>query len=86
MYAIIELQTNDGQTVNTPIQYQDTRDKAMSVYHGILQYAAVSEVEYHTVMVVDEQGQYIARECYEHPKEERFIAEVENVIDKADAE
>ena len=69
MYTIIELQTNNGVTVCNPPQHQDTKDKAMSVYHGILQYAAISDVEYHTVIVVDEHGRYLARECYEHKNE-----------------
>lgn len=67
MYSIIELQTTDGQTVHI-YNTTETQAQAMSVYHTTLAYAALSEVEYHTCIVVDEKGQYIARECYEHPK------------------
>ena len=67
MYSIIELQTTDGTTTHN-FSTADTKDKAMSIYHTTLSYAALSEVEIHTCMVVDEKGQYLARECYEHPK------------------
>ena len=67
MYSIIELQTTDGTTVHN-YQTAETKAQAMSVYHTTLAYAALSEVEVHTCIVVDEKGQYIARECYEHPK------------------
>ena len=66
MYTIIELQTNNGETAMTPAQFKATRDEAMSVYHGILAYACISEVQKHTVVVLDEEGKYVARECYKH--------------------
>lgn len=65
MFSIIELQTTDGVTAHI-YQTADTKEQAMSKFHTCLAYAAVSEVEYHTCMVVDEKGQYLARECYEH--------------------
>ena len=67
MYSIIELQTTDGTTIHN-YQTAETKAQAMSVYHTTLAYAALSEVEVHTCIVVDEKGQYLARECYEHPK------------------
>lgn len=69
MYIIIELQTTKGQTGNI-VQTKESRDEAMSVYHSILAAAAVSNVQYHTAIVMDERGQYLARECYEHSIEE----------------
>ena len=68
MYSIIELQTTGGVTAHI-YQTADTRELAMSKYHMVLAAAAVSQVEYHTCMVVDEKGQYLARECYEHRPE-----------------
>lgn len=67
MYSIIELQTTDGTTIHN-YSTAETKAQAMSVYHTTLAYAALSEVEVHTCIVVDEKGQYVARECYEHPK------------------
>lgn len=65
MYSIIELQTNDGVTAHV-YQTADTKEQAMSKYHTVLASASISAVEYHTCFVVDEQGKYLARECYMH--------------------
>ena len=66
MFTVIELQTTDDvTTVVPPVTYED-RGAALSKFHTVLSFAAVSQVRYHTCMVVDEKGQYIARECYEH--------------------
>ena len=65
MFIIIELQTTNGQTANI-VSTRETKDEAMSAYHSILASAAVSNVEYHTAVVMDEQGRYLVRECYEH--------------------
>lgn len=75
MYSIIELQTTDGQTVHI-YNTAETQAQAMSIWHTTLSYAALSDVEYHACVVMDEQGKYIARECYEHPK----IVTTEEVI------
>lgn len=69
MYIVIELQTTQGQTANIVTQ-KETKDEAMSAYHMILASAAVSSVEYHTAVVMDEHGRYLARECYEHLRQE----------------
>lgn len=68
MYIVIELQTNNGQTANI-VQTKETKEQAMSAFHSIMAAAAISSVEYHTAIVVDRKGQYIARECYEHISE-----------------
>lgn len=67
MYSIIELQTTAGQTAHI-YQTAATRDDAMSKFHGILSFASISQVEYHTCIVLDEEGRTIARECYMHLK------------------
>lgn len=70
MFTILELQTNNGQTViPTPIKTAETKNEAMSIYHGILFSAAVSEVHCHTAMVIDEEGKTLARETYIHGAE-----------------
>lgn len=75
MFIVIELQTVGGQTANT-VQTKATKAEAMSAYHMILASAAVSDIEYHTAVVMDEQGRYLARECYEHlPEVEEEVAE-----------
>lgn len=76
MYTILELQTNNGQTlIPTPIKTAATKNEAMSMYHGILFAAAVSEVQCHTAMVIDEEGKTLARESYHHTTPEPEVEE-----------
>ena len=69
MYIIIELQTTGGQTANI-VTTKDSKEAALSKYHSILAAAATSKVEYHTALVMDPEGKYLARECYKHINEE----------------
>lgn len=68
MFFIIELQVN-GESGANIVKTADTYEKAMSKYHTVLASAAVSEVEKHTCIVLDDEGRHMARECYEHIKE-----------------
>ena len=67
MYYIIELQTNGAQGANI-VKTRESRNDAMSVYHTVLASAAISSVEHHACIVVDERGTRIAQECYDHPQ------------------
>ena len=75
MFIVIELQTNGDQTANI-VQTKETEAEAMSAYHSILAAAAVSSVEYHTAVVIDREGRYLARECYKHITVQEPEAEV----------
>lgn len=67
MYAILEMQTNNKQTiVNTPIT-RATRDEAESVFHQTAMYAAISSVEVHTVVIINSEGTVVKKETYKHP-------------------
>ena len=65
MYYVIELQTN-GAEGSYLVTAKETRDEAMSTYHSVLAAAAVSNVDRHACIVVDDYGTRIANECYEH--------------------
>lgn len=65
MYYVIELQTT-GDAPASIVQTRADKNEALSVFHGILAFAATSSVDYHTCVVMDEQGRYIARECFDH--------------------
>lgn len=70
MYVILELQTNNGQTqVVTPIQTAETQNEAMSKWHSILASAAISSVKCHAAIILNERGDFVAKEAYEHPEE-----------------
>ena len=66
MFSIIELQTTNEVTSHI-YNTAETKEQAMNIYHTTLSYAAASQVEYHTCVVMDEQEKYLVRECYEHP-------------------
>lgn len=67
MYIILEIQEQtEGVTPNTITYTTETTDEAMSKYHYILHYAAVSNLFRHGAIVMTTDGKYIARECYRH--------------------
>ena len=68
MFYIIEIQEDhEGHgTVVTPIQTAEDKNDALSKYHGILMYAALSSLKTHTCVVMNGSGEYIARETFHH--------------------
>ena len=65
MYSIIELQTNGDSTAHLYFTAA-SRDEAMSKYHSVLAAAAISSVDYHACVVLNEEGVTIARDAYIH--------------------
>ena len=66
MYILIEMQTNNGQTALVqPRSYTD-RLRAESAYYTALSAAAVSSVQIHTVVLLDEHGNVVKSDYYEH--------------------
>ena len=68
MFYVIEMQTNGTQAANIVSTYE-SRNEAMSKYHTVLAAAAISPVEVHACVVMDEEGRYEARDCYIHRAE-----------------
>lgn len=66
MYIIQEIQTNNGQTALLPAITKSDKNGMESAFHSILASAAISTVDVHTVVVVDEHGNMVKREYYEH--------------------
>ena len=67
MYIILEIQEQTaGGTPATITYIESTLNEAMSKYHDILHYAAVSELFRHSVVVMTTDGKYVARESYKH--------------------
>ena len=69
MFSIIELQTTGDQTAHI-YQTAPTLEEAMSKYHLVLASAAISEVNYHACVVLNECGVQMARESYYHGVDE----------------
>lgn len=68
-YIVIELQTTNGSTSILTNAYSE-RDKAEQKYHQVLSYAAVSNVQFHSVSMLDQFGSVIKNECYTHQQTE----------------
>lgn len=66
MYIIQEMQTTGNQTALCPAQTFTDRNQADSAYHTALAAAAVSSVQVHTVVMLDEHGNTVQRDYYEH--------------------
>ena len=63
---IIEIQhSNDGAT-SVLHEVKSDRDKAEQTYHTKLAYAAVSSVNVHSVVMIDDYGARVKGETYYH--------------------
>ena len=66
MYILIEMQTNETQTAIVPAVTYADRFQAESAYYTAPAAAAVSSVPVHAVMLIDDHGNIIKRDFYEH--------------------
>ena len=70
MYTVIEFWTpNEGDAQQIMSYPKSTKEEAMSSYHYVLYQAAVSEHFKHGAICIDNEGKYLARECYKHVQE-----------------
>ena len=69
MFIIHEMQTTGTQTALVPAKTYTDRNEAESAYHGVLAAAAISSVPVHAVVLMDEHGNTLRREFYEHTQE-----------------
>lgn len=69
MYIIQEMQTTGSQTALVPALTYADKNQAERAYHTALAAAAVSEVPVHTVIMIDEHGNTLKRDYYEHLSE-----------------
>lgn len=70
MYIVLELQTTNGVTAIVPPASYDNINAAYQKYYTGLAAAAVSAVPVHTMMLINEFGNLIRVEYFEHPVEE----------------
>lgn len=69
MYIVTELQTNGEVTAILNDTFTD-KGLALQKYHTILAAAAVSEVEVHTAMIINEIGLVEYRESFDRRTDE----------------
>ena len=66
MYILHEIQTTGNSTALVPAQTFTDKNQAESAYHTAMAAAAISNVTVHTVVLMDEHGNTVKREFYEH--------------------
>lgn len=70
MYSLHEIQTTGTNTALVPAQTFADKKQAESAYHAALAAAAISNVTVHAVVLLDEHGNTVRAEYYEHLPEE----------------
>lgn len=66
-YIILEIQkSQDGTVAIAPVITRDTFFEAQSAFHSCLASAAVSSVAVHTVVLLNDVGQTIGMESFNH--------------------
>lgn len=68
MFYVIELQTENGSPAHL-VYTSETKNGAMSKYHQVLASAAISDVDIHACVVLDDYGITHAKEFYDHSNE-----------------
>ena len=66
MFILLEIQTENRQTAILPALTYTDSNEADSAYYTKKAAAAISSVDVHTVILLDEHGNIIRRGFYEH--------------------
>lgn len=65
MFIVIELQKTGDQVAHI-VTTHATSQEAESKFHTVLGFAAVSEVDVHSAVLIDDKGQFYRTESYDH--------------------
>lgn len=65
-FIVIELQTNNDQTVSNLVYSYTDRGQAEQKYHLVLSAAAVSALPAHAAVLLTGDGRMLASQCYRH--------------------
>lgn len=66
MFIVIELQTEKGTTSVLPAITKDDKLEAESAFYTIRSAAAISDVDVHSAIMIDEHGNMLNSFYYEH--------------------
>lgn len=66
MFIVMEIQTLDNGQIGTLVNTYEDGLQAESKYHTILASAAISALPKHSAIILDEEGQSYASQCYKH--------------------
>lgn len=67
---ILEIQHSNDGTTATIVTVKANRNEAEQLYHNTLAYAAVSEINVHSVVMLTDDGYTNKKETYYHNAEE----------------
>lgn len=65
-FLVVEIQTFEGNTVNTLTYAFDNRLSAEAKYHSILSGAAISKLPKHACVIMTSEGRLLMSQCYTH--------------------
>lgn len=71
-YIVIELQVDQSNNVANIVTSYDNVNDAYSKYHMILASAAISQLPKHTAVVLNEMGDVLRTECFNHEVQTQF--------------
>ena len=63
-FLVIEIQKDKEERISNLVTSHDTINEAESKYHSILAAAAISGLPSHAAVIMEENGNPIAHECY----------------------
>lgn len=66
MYVVIELQKTSPTEIANLVTVHQTSEEAEHKYHTILAAAALSSLEFHAAVMLEEDGRPIKNEWYKH--------------------
>lgn len=66
MYVVIEMQTTDGVTAVVPPVAFDDLNHAYQKFYTVLSAAAVSNVPLHSAVIINDRGELIRTESFDH--------------------
>lgn len=69
-YLVIEIQKGEDGAIANIATAHNTINDARAKYHSVLAAAAVSGLPSHAAILIEENGNLIARECYVTEQEE----------------
>ena len=69
MYAVLEQQKNKNGQLAHLINSYETLNQAYQKYHTILASAAISNLPTHAALIISDQGQVIACDCFRNEEE-----------------
>ena len=68
-YIVIEIQKAANGNVTTIVNQYGTTNEAESKFHDVMRYAAVSALPVHGAVILNEMGEWMKGEAYEHTVE-----------------